>query len=76
MDGQIALWAAGDEHLGKTLVVEILDLLHAISYVWKAAAVFHPGVEAAQLIGFVKLRVSRILNGEVKSIIRGFKQQF
>ena len=43
------------------------------SYVWKAAAVFHPGVEAQRLFGFVKPRVVRILNGEAKAVIRGFK---
>ncbi|MCP4406663.1 MAG: ISKra4 family transposase [Gammaproteobacteria bacterium] len=73
MDGQRSLWEAGCEHLAEASVIEILDLLHATSYVWKAAAVFHPGVEAEKLIGFVKPRVARILKGEVKAVIRGFK---
>ena len=73
MDGQISLWEAGDEYLAQASVIEILDLLHATSYVWKAAAVLHPGVEAQRLIGFVKTRVARILNGEVNAVIRGFK---
>jgi hypothetical protein len=73
MDGQISLWEAGDEYLAEASVIEILDLLHATSYIWKAAALFHPGVEAQQLTGFVKPRVARLLNGEVKAVIRGFK---
>jgi len=73
MDGQISLWEAGDEYLAEAPVIEILDQLHATSYIWKAAAVFHPGVKAQGLIGFVKPRVTRILDGEVKTVIRGFK---
>ncbi len=66
MDRQISLWEAGYEHLAEASVIEILDLLHATSYAWKAAAVFQPGVEARALISCVKSRVARILNGEVK----------
>jgi hypothetical protein len=62
----------GYVHLADAWLIEILDLLYATSYVRKVAAIFHPGVEAQKLISFVKLRLARKLNGEVKSVIRGF----
>ena len=44
MDGQDSLWQAGVKYLPEEtfIVTEILDLLHAASYVWDAAHLFHP----------------------------------
>ena len=44
MDGQGSFWRAGMEYLPEQQfeVTEILDLLHAISYIWKAVHLFHP----------------------------------
>ncbi|MFO1432973.1 MAG: hypothetical protein U1F76_23165 [Candidatus Competibacteraceae bacterium] len=42
MDGQPALWEAIDQVLGNTLRVEILDRLHAPSYLWQAVHRFPP----------------------------------
>ena len=50
MDGQISLWKVGDEYHADAQVIEMLDLQHATSYIWKPAAVFHPGVKAQGLM--------------------------
>jgi hypothetical protein len=44
MDGQDSLWRAGWVYLHEGLadVTEILDLLHALGYLWDAAHLFHP----------------------------------
>jgi len=76
MDGQESLWnqvkqlksAYHDREW-----VEILDLMHANSYLWEAACAFHPGDTKQQLI-FMKDRVLRILEGEVTTVISGFRQ--
>ena len=73
MDGQKSFGTAGEAHLGKVSPIEILDLLHANSFVWKAAALLYPQAKAAELIFFVKPRIKRLLNGEVESVIRGLR---
>ena len=76
MDGQESLWnqvkklqAAYPERQW----VEILDLMHANSYLWEAACAFHPGNSKEQLV-FMKDRVLRILEGQVVTVISGFRQ--
>jgi hypothetical protein len=50
----------------------ILDLIHALEKVWKAAYVFHEeGSLDAQL--FVKTRTLAILNGKVGQVVKGFR---
>ena len=74
MDGQESLWNAGLEYLPEQRfeVTEILDLLHAVSYVWRAAHLFHPsGSDSA--FKFVKKQIQRILAGEVKKVIRSLR---
>ncbi len=73
VDGQKSLWTAGKAHLGKESPIEILDLLHANSYVWKAAALLYPEAKAEALIFFVKPRIKRLLNGEVEGVIQGLR---
>ena len=70
MDGQESLWNAGMEHLPEQQfeVTEILDLLHAVSYVWQAAHLFHPPSSSAAL-KLVRKYVNRILSGEVEQVI-------
>ncbi len=73
MDGQRSLWASRAAHLPRSDVVEILDLLHAVEYVWKAAYLFHAeGSDAAS--AFVRDRVLRLLRGEVGYVIGGLRQ--
>jgi hypothetical protein len=76
MDGQESLWnqvkqlqAAYPERQW----VEILDLMHANSYLWEAACAFHPGNSKEQLV-FMKDRVLRILEGQVVTVISGLRQ--
>jgi hypothetical protein len=54
-------------------VLLILDLLHVLEYLWKAAYVFHrEGSPEAQ--EWVKERVLRILRGEVSQVVKGLRQ--
>lgn len=70
MDGQESLWKAGWAYLPKTLaeITEILDLLHALGYLWEAAPLFHPNDSAAAGT-FVKDQARRMLHGEVAAVI-------
>jgi hypothetical protein len=73
MDGQRSLWNSCAEHFPRSNVVEILDLLHVMEYVWNAAYLFHAeGSEVAS--AFVRDRVLRILHGEVGYVIGGLRQ--
>jgi len=72
MDGQESLWNALKEHLPGVHVIEILDLLHACSYVWDAAHLFHKKKSKAARC-FAKERILRILKGEVAMVIRGLR---
>jgi hypothetical protein len=70
MDGQPSLWKAAGKLPHER--IEILDLLHATPRIWEAANIFHKKHDEKLL--FVKNRVLRILQGKVKSVIRGIKQ--
>ena len=69
-DGERALQIRVDQKLGVTL---ILDLLHVLEKLWKAAFVFHPeGSLEAEL--WVLDRTLRILSGEVSQVVKGLRQ--
>jgi hypothetical protein len=75
IDGQSSLW--GDvalcvEQVPKEDRLEILDIVHVSSYVWRAAKVFHHSRKDQE--AFVRERLGRILEGEVKSVTRGLRQ--
>ena len=72
MDGQESLWNAVEEYLPGVPVIGILDLLHACSYLWDAAHLFHKKNSKAALC-FAKERILRILKGEVTMVIRGLR---
>jgi hypothetical protein len=83
MDGQPVLWEAADACLvdfmedmrqaGKTPVqVDILDIMHASTYVWKAAKAFHGHKEHQE--AFARDRLLRILQGEVTGVITGMRR--
>jgi hypothetical protein len=74
MDGQDSLWQAGLKYLpaDKFVVTEILDLLHAASYVWDAAHLFYPK-KSTEAANFVRERLGKILQGQVMSVIRGLQ---
>ena len=83
MDGQHVLWDAAEACLvdfiedmrqaGKPLVmVDILDIMHASTYVWTAAKAFHGHKEHQE--AFVQERLLRILRGEVTGVITGMRR--
>jgi len=58
---------------GKLQVTLILDLMHVLEKLWKAAYVFHAeGSLAADL--WVLERTLRILDGEVSQVVKGIRQ--
>ena len=69
-DGERALQIRVDQKLKVTL---ILDLMHVLEKLWKAAYVFHPeGSLEADL--WVLDRTLRILFGEVGQVVKGIRQ--
>jgi len=73
MDGQRSLWTSCATHLAREDVVEVLDFLHATSYLWAAAYLFHAeGSDEAS--AFVRDRTLRLLRGEVGYVIGGLRQ--
>jgi len=52
--------------------VGVLDILHALAYVWEAAGLFCPGEEERK--AFTRARLLRILRGEVQGVIRGLRR--
>ena len=69
-DGERALQILVDDRLQVTL---ILDLLHVLEKVWKAAHVFHPeGSPEAEL--WARLACGRILEGKVCQVVKGLRQ--
>jgi len=73
MDGQVSLWETMKLHLSfGARTVPILDILHALSYVWEAAGIFEK--DEARRKAFTRERLLRILRGEVRGVIRGFRR--
>ena len=83
MDGQPILWASAEACLDDLVkerrkaeddmvVVDILDILHVSSYVWKAAKVFHAHKEQQE--AFAQDRLLRLLRGEVTSVVTGLRR--
>jgi hypothetical protein len=73
MDGQASLWETMKLHLsfgGRT--VPVLDILHALAYVWEAAGLFEK--EDAARKAFTRDRLLRLLRGEVGGVIRGLRR--
>jgi len=70
-DGERALQRRVCELFEDTTLV--LDLFHVLEKLWKAAHVFHAeGSEQAEL--FVRVRVLRILRGQVSQVVKGLRQ--
>jgi hypothetical protein len=73
MDGQESLWETMQLHLTfGARTVPILDILHALSYVWEAAGLFEK--DEAKRKAFTRARLLRILRGEVRAVIRGLRR--
>jgi hypothetical protein len=69
-DGERALQILVEGTLGVTL---ILDLLHVLEKLWKAAYVFHAGGSLEAEL-WVLDRTLRILLGEVSQVVKGIRQ--
>ena len=73
MDGQESLWSGFERHLPfRARTVGVLDILHAMSYVWKAGGLFYDN--EAERKSFTRARLLRILRGEVSGVVRGLRQ--
>lgn len=70
MDGQPSLWTAAKKLPENR--IEILDLLHATPRIWDIAGLFYD--KHKDKLVFIKDRILRILQGGIKSVIRGIKQ--
>jgi hypothetical protein len=73
MDGQRSLWTSCATHLPCEDVVEVLDFLHATSYLWDAAYLFY-AEGSSEASAFVRDRTLRLLRGEVGYVIGGLRQ--
>ena len=72
MDGQAKLWDELDLHFADVECKQILDIIHATSYVWDAAHLFRKK-GSSEAMGFAKDRILRLLKGEVDGVIRGLR---
>lgn len=70
-DGERALWTTFTAMLTRPFV-GILDLWHALTYLWLAAKVFHAAKLAQE--AFVTARLRMLLEGKVAGVIKGLKQ--
>lgn len=73
MDGSKGLWTMALAVLGPLGFTFILDLFHALEYLWKAAYVFHPE-GSADAEAFVRERLRKLLEGKVGYVIGGLRQ--
>lgn len=74
MDGQHSLWETAETccEVPADNVVEVLDIVHVSSYVWRAAKVFHSHHEHRE--AFARERLLRILQGDAKGVIGGLRR--
>jgi hypothetical protein len=83
MDGQPSLWNAAAACLDDFMeelrekrrtqqLIDILDIIHVSSYVWRAAKVFHSHKEHQE--AFAQDRLLRILRGEVSGVVKGLRR--
>jgi hypothetical protein len=76
MDAEETLWKAGLKHLPEDRfeVTEVLDLLHASSYLWQAASLFYPPGSTQSLL-WVKQQLGLLLEGKVNTVIEALRRQ-
>jgi hypothetical protein len=72
-DGQDALWQACADSIDDPNRVEILDLLHVTSRLWKAAKLLY-GNEGREVLLLVRQRVLQVLEGKVETVIRTLRR--
>lgn len=76
MDGQESLWNSGLEYLPENEfdVVEILDLLHALSYVWAGVHLFFPK-KSKQAEAYARKLIQRVLDNDVTGVIETLRRK-
>jgi len=74
IDGQSSLWSdlALCVEVPAVERVEIIDIIHVATYIWRAAKVFSKRREQQEV--FVRERLLRILKGDVASVITGLRR--
>ncbi len=75
MDGEEKLWNMGEELKTNSPLIEILDIIHASSYIWKAIQALHPKNTITENIPLVKEQVGRLLEGGAQRVIRSLRWQ-
>lgn len=69
IDGQHTLWEQAGAHLPRHDRIEILDLLHALSYLWQATHLFHrPSSDKA--LALMQLLTLALLKGQGLTALR------
>ena len=72
MDGQESLWSTMQQHLTfGARTVPVLDILHALAYVWEAAGLFESDEQGRR--AFARARLLMILRGNVRGVILGLR---
>lgn len=76
MDGQESLWSSGLKQLPEEqfVITEILDLIHATSYIWSASHVFHRK-GSPEAIAFAKQQIRCLLNNGVNEVITTLRRK-
>jgi hypothetical protein len=72
-DGQEALWQACAEAVADPERVEVLDLLHVTPRLWQAARLLY-GDNGPEIAPFVRRRLTQVLQGKVKAVIRALRR--
>jgi hypothetical protein len=72
-DGQETLWQACADSIADPNRVEILDLLHVTSRLWKAAKLLY-GDKGKEVVPFVRQRMLQVLEGKVEAVIRTLRR--
>lgn len=75
MDGEEKLWDMSNSMnvAQNQNNIQIIDIIHVSSYVWKAVEVLNPDNKTKDNRPIVKRYVGKILNGQVNSVIRSFR---
>jgi hypothetical protein len=73
MDGEKKLWEMGAGMIAPENSVQILDIIHAASYVWKVIEALYPDNSANENTPIAKKYMGYLLNGQVKKAIRNFR---
>jgi hypothetical protein len=73
MDGEKKLWEMGAETVEPENYVEILDIIHAASYIWEVVEALNPDHTIKETVPIVKKYMGYVLNGQVTKAIRGFR---